>query len=99
MNSRDPQVEQIIGMRRRRSFALSVVVSLIYAAVALGCAFAPGFMGKPILPGWSVSYGVAGMALIMFAAVVSAGYYTWWSNTVRDPLLKKLVESRRGTAG
>jgi hypothetical protein len=34
-----------------------------------------------------VSIGVASMALIIIVAIVTSGYYTWWSNTVIDPAM------------
>lgn len=85
----DLAIEELFALRRRKYVLLSSIVCVVYGVVALGCAFAPELMRRGILPGSSISLGIASMALIMLVAIATSGYYTWWSNRVRDPLLER----------
>lgn len=90
----DPAVRELFAMRRRRYVVLSAIVCVVYGAVAMACAFAPDFLRRPLLPGTSISIGIASMVLVIIVAFVLSGYYTWWSNTVRDPLVERLKAGR-----
>lgn len=87
----DPRVQELLALRRRRYLGLSAVVTIVYALVAIGCAFAPALMRQPIA-GTHVSLGIASMAFVIVVAIVCSGYYAWWSNTVRDPLTQRLLK-------
>ena len=88
----DPRVQELLALRRRRYLTLSVIVSAIYTIVALACAFAPERLRQDFA-GTGVSLGITSMILIIVVAIVSAGYYTWWSNTVRDPLTARILKT------
>lgn len=92
----DPEVRALVASRRRRYVGLSLCVSLVYAAVALACAFAPEVMRRPVA-GSGVSLGIASMAGIIVVGIACSGYYTWWCNTVRDPLTERIL--KRGSRG
>lgn len=83
----DVRVRTAIAARRRQYVALSTLVSVLYVAVAVGFAFAPSFMARPII-GASISVGVVSIAIVMLAGIAFAGYYTWWANTVHARLLE-----------
>jgi uncharacterized membrane protein (DUF485 family) len=51
-------------------------------------------MSRPIARGSSISLGLLSIAAIMILGIVTSGYYTWWSNVVRDRLLNRLLEPR-----
>jgi uncharacterized membrane protein (DUF485 family) len=94
--SLDPRLQDLLARRRRLAAALSVIVSAIYALVALGCAFAPGLMQRPAA-GTHITVGVFSMLAVIVIGIATAGYYTWWCNTVRDPLVAEVL--RAGKAG
>lgn len=93
----DPRVRELVASRRRRYVGLSGVVSALYLAVALGCAFAPELMRRPV-GGTGISLGIASMAAIIIVGIACSGYYTWWSNTVRDPQVEAILQARRAGA-
>lgn len=88
----DPDVDALVALRRRRYLPLSIGVSTLYALVAIGCAFAPSLMRRPVV-GSHISLALVSMVVVILVAIASAGYYTWWSNTVRDPLADRLRRS------
>jgi uncharacterized membrane protein (DUF485 family) len=90
----DPLVREILTLRRRRYVALSAIVGVVYLIVAAGFAYAPALMSRPIARGSSISLGLLSIAAIMILGIVTSGYYTWWSNVVRDRLLNRLLEPR-----
>jgi uncharacterized membrane protein (DUF485 family) len=89
---RDPRVQRLIAARRRKYVALSTLISSVYAVVAAGCAFAPAFLARPVI-GSAVSLGIVSMAAVMLIGIACAGYYVWWSNTVRDRLHDEAVRT------
>lgn len=91
----DPRVQHLFAMRRRRYVGLSLAVSIVYGIVALLCAFAPELLVRPI-NGSAVSLGIASMVAVIVVGIACSGYYTWWSNTVRDPLAAEILTSGAG---
>lgn len=88
----DPSVRGLIAARRRKYVALSAVMSTLYAAVAIGFAFAPSMMARPVI-GAAISLGIVSIAVVMLAGIGLAGYYTLWANTVHDRLLEETVRT------
>ena len=88
----DARVRDLIAARRRRYLALSSLVCTVYAAVAIGFAFVPGVMARPAV-GESISTGLVSIAVVMLVGIASAGYYTWWANTVHARLLEATLRA------
>ncbi len=94
----DPRFQALVARRRRLVVALSAFVAAVYTLVALGCAFAPGLLRRPVV-GEHVSLGIVAMLAVIVVGIASAGYYTWWCNTVRDPLAADLLRAHADGRG
>ena len=89
----DPRLDDLLALRRRQRAVLSLIVCGVYGLVALGCAFAPAVMQRPVI-GTHISLGLVSMLAVIVVGIATAGYYTWWCNTVRDPLAADVLRAR-----
>ncbi len=89
----DPRFQALLVRQRRMRARLTAMVAGFHAVVALACAYAPAMLREPV-PGTDVSLGIASMLAVIVLGIASAGYYTWWCNTVRDPLAADLLRVR-----
>ncbi|AOK02862.1 DUF485 domain-containing protein [Burkholderia vietnamiensis] len=81
---RDARFRQLVARRRRVAWSLTAVMLALYFAFILALAFSPAWLGRPIAPGRTTTWGIPvgfGMFVATFALVA---LYVRRANSVHD---------------
>ena len=95
---RSPHFAQLVAARGRLTWALSIVVLVLFYGFVLLAAFFPGVIGTRVAEGSTLTIGVAvGLFIFIFFWLLMA-FYVWRANTAYDALNAKIVhDSKFGT--
>jgi uncharacterized membrane protein (DUF485 family) len=89
----DLKLRELDQARWRMALALTVGMILIYFGFIALVAFGRSFLAIQVIPG--LSLGILLGALVIVASWVLTWVYVRWANTVYDPAVRTLLESRR----
>jgi uncharacterized membrane protein (DUF485 family) len=88
----DLKLRELDQARWRMALALTVGMILIYFGFIALVAFGRSFLAIQVIPG--LSLGILLGALVIVASWVLTWVYVRWANTVYDPAVRTLLESR-----
>lgn len=89
---RNPKFAELTVKRSRLSWALTVMLLIIYYGFILTIAFAPSVLATPIVPGGVIAIGLPIGILIIIVAFALTGIYVWQANSRFDVLNQQIIE-------
>ena len=89
---KNPLFHELVKRRSRLAVTLSVIVLGTYYAFIMAVAFAPEILRAPISDDSPVSWGIPMGALLIIAAWLLTGLYSFFANGEFEELNKKLVQ-------
>ena len=93
MHEVDVKLRELDRARWRTALALTSGMVLMYFGFIALVAFGRGFLAIQVWPG--LSLGILLGALVIVASWVLTWVYVRWANSVYDPAVRMLMESRR----
>lgn len=87
-----PEYALLLKRRRGVTLPLVAIILLAYYSFIIAVAYAPDFMGRPVVEGGVTSIGILfGLGLILLTFGVTA-FYVWYANTRIEPLLHAIYQ-------
>ncbi|MFD2182777.1 DUF485 domain-containing protein [Rhodoplanes azumiensis] len=88
----NPKFRQLVESRGRLAWTLASIVLVLFYALVLTIAFAPGVIGSRVAPGSTLSVGIAaGLFQFVFFWLLTALYVSK-ANTTYDTLTSEVVQ-------
>jgi uncharacterized membrane protein (DUF485 family) len=88
---KNPKYHELVTQRRSLSIWLSAAMCVIYYGFILLVAFAPGFLGTPLVGGVT-TIGIPLGLLVIVAAFLLTGYYVNRANGTYDTLTQQIIK-------
>lgn len=89
--SRSPRYQQLVRERARFSWALTIIMLVIFFGYILMIAFAPDVLARPIGDGVTTIGIPVGIGVIL-SGILMTGIYVHRANSRYDPLIREIVE-------
>jgi uncharacterized membrane protein (DUF485 family) len=87
-----PRYRELVSARKRFAWTLTAIILLIYYGFILVIAFAPGWLGAPLMPGLTMTVGIPVGILIILSAFILTGIYVARANGQFDRLTREIQE-------
>jgi uncharacterized membrane protein (DUF485 family) len=89
---RNPGFTEMVRRKRKVSYILSLIMSLIFLLYMGAMAYARDFLSAGWVPGSPITNGIVLTLAVICASILLSGYYIWWANRHFDVLQKALLE-------
>ena len=83
---------RLVRERARLAWTLTAAMLAIYFGFVLLVAFAPGFLGRPVGPGWTMTLGIPIGVGVIVAGIALTGVYVSRANRRFDQLTRQVSE-------
>jgi uncharacterized membrane protein (DUF485 family) len=90
----DPNYQELVRRRSSLGWTLTLIMLIIYFGFILLVAYAPKFLGTPLVTG-VITIGIPIGLLVIVSAFLLTGIYVSKANSKYDPLIRKIVEANR----
>ncbi|NEV62932.1 DUF485 domain-containing protein [Thiorhodococcus minor] len=87
-----PRYQELVRSRKRFAWLLTIIILAIYYGFILTIAFAPSWLGTPVVEGATTTIGMPIGVIIIVAAFVLTGIYVAKANSKFDALTKAVRE-------
>ncbi len=88
----NPRYQELVKKREYFAWCLSLIMLVLYVGFILLIAFAPGWLGTPIAPGYTITRGIPiGVGLIVISFILT-GIYVIRANGQFDSLNSQVLK-------